>query len=92
MHCQPGKVKQMVVDIENKLRENNDNNCKKTNNSAKAHRKNIDISTVIEYLLELQMRLRNDLTEIEWPPLNDNNYRYMISRYADKNTRPRIPM
>lgn len=82
----------MVIDIENKLRENNDNDCKNTNDSAEPHGKNINVSTVIGYLLELQMRLRNDLSEIAWPPLNDNNYRYMISLQADQNTSSRIPM
>lgn len=74
----------MVANIENKLRKNDHHvYCEKTRNFTETNLKNINTSAIIEYLLKLQMRLRNDLTEIEWPLLDNNNYCYMKRHHAD---------
>lgn len=58
-----GKVKQMVINIENSR------NINTTNSKIQRTKENTNMSKIINNLLELQLHLRHDLKEIEWPPL-----------------------
>jgi len=62
-YCQQGEVKQKVADIE-KLGKKIDNKCTKIQNPQK-HK--INMTNIINYLLNIQIHLRYDLNCINWP-------------------------
>lgn len=65
-HVQQGIVKQKVADIEN-LEKQFVANYTKTQNTEKKHE--INMSNIINYLLDIQTHLRYDLNYINWPSI-----------------------
>lgn len=65
-HCQQGKVKEKVANIEN-LEKQFDANYTKNQNTEKKHE--INMSNIINHLLDIQTHLRYDLNYIDWPSM-----------------------
>jgi len=64
-HCQQGKVKQKVSNIENLEKQFDANYIKKQN----IQKHEIDMSNIINYLFDVQTHLRCDLSYINWPSM-----------------------